>query len=265
MAQVALCHWLSERCRSFLLSFSLFAHPYQTMVLSSRLEFLEQRASAGNLLTCSILPNRHSGNFKVKVLLRQHEETTSGFIRSAALSSIAFIRSLLCSCSVVDRGHKHSDGTMEVCFWAKQVSQEAALSPANVGVSSDPSTTNVDLIGAWVPLIPDQTLHSYRNAMLPKRRSSNASATLSAVPGSSPTLYATQRCDHADVGVVTQDIDFAQRWCALASSLASHSRSLAVVYGRLLGLHLQMQRFNATMEAQNHHLAASEEHRPSSG
>ena len=59
---------------------------------------------------------------------------------------------------MVDRGHKHSDGTYEVGFWAKAVSSNNAIvskttaNNINHNTSTDPLTSNTDLVGAWIPI-----------------------------------------------------------------------------------------------------------------
>ena len=128
------------------------------MVVDARLDYLQQCALSGDLITISVLPNGQSGNIKIKVLVRKAPELSSELIRSFTWSTISCLKCFLASCCVVDRGHKHLDGTYEVGFWAKAVSANNAFvsktSATNINrnTSTDPSTSNTDLVGAWIPI-----------------------------------------------------------------------------------------------------------------
>ena len=110
------------------------------MVVLARFEFLQQRAAAGDLIAMSFLPNGVSGKVKVKILVRSSPSLPSEVIRSLSYSVLEFVKHTIIPYSVVDRGHKHSDGTYEIGVWVADALCHSA--------TSDPCTTTGVILDA---------------------------------------------------------------------------------------------------------------------
>jgi hypothetical protein len=87
------------------------------MVVSARIDFLQQQLLLGFPVVVNFLPNAANHKLKVKVLVRPHTVPFSDQLAkpiSMCLTSLQWLAESTCA---VDRGHRHSDGTVEVCFW----------------------------------------------------------------------------------------------------------------------------------------------------
>ena len=142
--------WLSERCRSSPLPSSL-------MPVLHRLQFLQEQLRHGMSVTISCLPNASSGKIKYKFLVKERSCALPLFTQASTCAIIDAIIALSWGCVCVDRGHRHSDGTMEICVWMASVQGVGPSVAAVAPVSSDPSTTDADVSGSWVPDQPPPT------------------------------------------------------------------------------------------------------------
>ena len=100
------------------------------MVVNARLEYLRSRAIAGDAVSLSILPNVTTGKVKVKVLVRPAPAGSSALCRSMAEVTLSFLQTFIGTFSVMDRGHRHSDGTHEVSLRIADAGASQASSTA---------------------------------------------------------------------------------------------------------------------------------------
>ncbi|CAK0849550.1 unnamed protein product [Prorocentrum cordatum] len=87
------------------------------MVVAARLDFVLGMVETGAQVMFSYLPNADSGKLKVKILIRETGQPPCVLFTTHGVEQVQFLRQLVSSFSVVDRGHKHTDGTMELCMW----------------------------------------------------------------------------------------------------------------------------------------------------
>ena len=112
------------------------------MVVAARVEFLKQKLFAGHLLTINFLPNPVAGKIKIKILVRPSPAQIHPSIVNTLSHTLDMVKHCAVNFSSVDRGHRHSDGTMEVCIWANPVLAKTSMPhqstkvPSYIGVSS---------------------------------------------------------------------------------------------------------------------------------
>ena len=87
------------------------------MVVAARIEYILSRIAGGDHATISCLPNVATGKMKFKILIRCSDASPSPLIAESSYNMLHYIRQLAIQFSAVDRGHRHSDGTMEICIW----------------------------------------------------------------------------------------------------------------------------------------------------
>ena len=101
------------------------------MVVVARVDYIKKQVAAGagvRIVTSTGFGNRE----KFKVLLRKHDGVDAP-PACFALKVLDLILEAEKSASVMDRGHKHSDGTVECCFWVTRTapcSKSAGLETA---------------------------------------------------------------------------------------------------------------------------------------
>ena len=96
------------------------AHLRCVMVVQSRIQYLQCLAAAGHSVHVNFC-STEVGKSKVKIIVGPHAGVTSlasrSFIRAALLAVVSSIDGNV----VVDRGHRHSDGTSITCIWISPV------------------------------------------------------------------------------------------------------------------------------------------------
>ena len=114
------------------------------MAVHARVAYLRGLASHGTAMSIHISNQAQLGQCKVKVLVhatilpKQHLSVgTRGIV-----DTLNWLHGYIDQLVVTDRGHKHSGGMTECCFWIKQPSagtansrgQHAAPGPASAGI-----------------------------------------------------------------------------------------------------------------------------------
>ena len=87
------------------------------MVLLSRLELVQAQLREGHLVLVQFLPNTFNGRLKIKITIKPDRATLHDDVVAPILTALDMIASFAASLQAVDRGHKHSDGTMDICIW----------------------------------------------------------------------------------------------------------------------------------------------------
>ena len=89
------------------------------MVVLARLDWLRHQASAGIAMSVNFSHNAKTKKDKIRFLVT----AASGQLGSVSMltqSAIDIVASSVITRVVVDRSHRHSDGSSEVCFWLQR-------------------------------------------------------------------------------------------------------------------------------------------------
>ena len=149
------------------------------MVVLARLDYVRTQISCGcaaHFTCCGSFGEKS----KIKVILDHDAPPTPPHTRTMLLSALQVASDAVTCAVTTDRGHRHSKGKSEVCFWLRsaqagfvddaQRSSDERLPDATVteetthaspnamsnimsslSASSDP-LTSIDLVGAWIPV-----------------------------------------------------------------------------------------------------------------
>eukprot|EP00928_Gymnodinium_smaydae_P055972 TRINITY_DN39431_c1_g1_i1.p1 TRINITY_DN39431_c1_g1~~TRINITY_DN39431_c1_g1_i1.p1 ORF type:complete len:358 (+),score=37.34 TRINITY_DN39431_c1_g1_i1:70-1143(+) len=97
------------------------------MPIASRLDWIEREILNGRDAHVAFGPARENGKLKVKILLFASFGLHS-LVRDSLLTTIHYVRALLHDgLIVVDRGHKHSNGTTEIGIWLNRVANDSSV------------------------------------------------------------------------------------------------------------------------------------------
>ena len=174
---------------------------------------------------------------KIKVSCRLTGSVTNGAVRLGLLAALDALETITHQHSVVDRGHTFSSGKFFACFWVTMLGNDCPSQVVSDAVVTDPDasqTLSVDASLAVAVVCDSQP---------PLTTDKDAPGDL--------TSLRVHDVVAVDVGMVTQDIEISHRWCSVASTLSSTSRSQAHLLGRLCGLHRQMEQLRATLRTNN--------------
>ena len=164
------------------------------MVVSARLRWVRQQVEEGAVAYFTFGSAAAHGRGKVKIMIQHSATRTSPIARSLLLDALASVEKRAAVSSVVDRGHKHSNGCSEVALWFTDTA-----SKVNGGCSSScndvlaPVLSPVD-VADLAPLVGD-TIAVGRHAPsgLPLQRVSPPDLTGSLSPlstkGSAPSSF----------------------------------------------------------------------------
>jgi len=109
------------------------------MVVGARIDFLLQQMCNSHRIAVSFLPNDNEQKLKmIKMIVKPQQQTVSSDVSITMCSVLESIRNMTAEYTTVDRGHKHTDGTMEVCLWMRSKSTAAKASPSTVTRASTP-------------------------------------------------------------------------------------------------------------------------------
>ena len=100
------------------------------MVVVDRIDFCISQVRAGRYIVINYLPSPTNGKLKVKLLNKPTFHYIPEHISMTLISSLEMLKSLDVATTTVDRGHKHTDGTMEVSIWFAAKSQVQACTGA---------------------------------------------------------------------------------------------------------------------------------------
>ena len=178
-----------------------------TMPIDERICVLQSKVSEGFSVSVSLLPNLIGNKFKVKCIVKSADVIASPFLVASSLAALEVVKTLAQGKCVVDRGHVHSDGSYEACFWIS----ERAVS------SAQPSADKAASLSA-VPTSPSAVPTS--SSAVPTASSAVPTAS-SAVPTSSATAT------HAQLG---------SRVCLIKGPHAGSTGTVTVSSGKLLSI-----------------------------
>ena len=86
------------------------------MVIAERLAYLRSMVRSGYAVSISFLPNPRSHRLKVKLLLAAERSTLSRVLMEPTLAALDHVALLAGQYSAVDRGHRHTCGTVETAI-----------------------------------------------------------------------------------------------------------------------------------------------------
>ena len=87
------------------------------MVVAARIQWLCEQLLCGKAVVVNFLPNATSGRLKVKVLVQPSDHPLPSPLAAHVYGVLQNLKALADSTTTVDRGHKHSNGTIEVAMW----------------------------------------------------------------------------------------------------------------------------------------------------
>jgi hypothetical protein len=106
------------------------------MVVLDRVAFLRQAVQVGRVCTAHCSFNSATGCEKIKVLVHHAVNPVCG--SHAVMHTLDYVKAACGKLQVTDRGHKHSSGTTEVCFYIRQhAKSNSQAAPTAHSLSAD--------------------------------------------------------------------------------------------------------------------------------
>ena len=111
-------------------------HLFPIMVALARLAWLRGHMLSGRRVSLHVSHSAESGKDKVRFLL--HPATSgSDVVSPMLLSAIALVADTCAHGVVVDRGHQHSKGLSEICFWIQKPAAGRTMSRRPAALNAD--------------------------------------------------------------------------------------------------------------------------------
>ena len=172
------------------------------MVVASRLRYLRDLVSHGALASVHFSCNGVTGDQKVKVLIDSSRRAVpfDGDMCYCIIAALVVVENASAQAIVTDRGHKHTSGKMEACFWIRHRARPEAVkelvpSDANLDehvASADSATDYESAVGEDATPRPDGT-HERQHALGLQAKGDKCGDSLSEASPSTQSLPSSSR------------------------------------------------------------------------